>query len=603
MLHGRRTAVSRRAVQACWSVMAMRRAISSALILVAALSLFGCDKVEKKAAVSHIGKADTKKGSGDKGYTPPTAEEMAPMRPEYLAELAKIHEPPEMSDKPMQMRKAVSPSVVKIGNVITALGSPEKATHQQRATAIRDLLEIARRTNQDDGVDRVITYGAIAITACLDGANPQTVIGYASAAMGDGGDALALRARMHLRAGDRNRSLDDLEKVMADGDGHALAGGDADPRKDSAPCGWSIADFDALGSDPRALAAKGLYLSAFIPFGAEGRGTVKEATIRDLYTRSAMSWNSPIPHVLESTLDGLGSEHSMAGVGCIRQSAVPDLVRACETYDEGVRQEIRDLTMALVIEPQFSPALSARAEKYLNLARSSYADGKPSRQSFELAIKDFNAALAVQSKGQHTLYCDRAIALASLGRYQEAVSDYIQGMKHAENGVEDSPFVYEQLANVYMKLGKFNEAADLITQAVINVSGGGLDGVIFGGGIRAFRTLYPEYDTLPDEILAEAVRRRYQPQFPQSWDADFISESGYSKGKISSSILADLFVMRGDAYMKAGRRAEALADYRRVKSDAWSGEEQYLPRHLYFNARGLRDFDQPQPWPPSPPKM
>jgi tetratricopeptide (TPR) repeat protein len=176
-------------------------------------------------------------------------------------------------------------------------------------------------------------------------------------------------------------------------------------------------------------------------------------------------------------------------------------------------------------------------------------------------------------------------------------------MKHAENGIEESPFVYEQLANVYMKLGKFNEAADLITQAIMNASGGGMDSVILGGGIRAFRTLYPEYDTLPDEILAEAVRRRYQPQFSQSWDADFISGSGYTKGKIVSSILPDLFVMRGDAYMKAGRSAEALADYRRVKSDAWSGDEKYLPLHLYFNARGSRDFDLPQPWPPSPPKM
>jgi len=154
---------------------------------------------------------------------------------------------------------------------------------------------------------------------------------------------------------------------------------------------------------------------------------------------------------------------------------------------------------------------------------------------------------------------------------------------------------------LYMKLGKYNEAADLITQAIMNASGGGMDSVIFEGGIRALRTLYPQYDVLPDEILAEAVRRRYQPQFPQSWDADFISKESAFKGKIPSSILVDLFVMRGDAYMKAGRRAEALADYDRVKSDAWSGEEPSLPRHLYFNERGMRNFELPEPWPPPPP--
>jgi tetratricopeptide (TPR) repeat protein len=552
-------------------------------------------------------RTDNQVDSKSNGYTPPTAEEMAPMRPEYMAELAKIHEPPEMAGKPMQVRKAVSPNMVKLGNVVNALGSPEKASHQQRATAIRELLEIADSTEQDDGVDKSMTYGVIAIVACLDGADPQTVIGYAGNAIDDSDDGFALRARMYLRAGDRTKALDDLQKVMADDKGQVLAGGDADPRRDSAACQWSIADFDALGHDPRALAAKGLYLSAFIGYGAENRGTVKDSTIRDLYARSARSWHSPIPHVLGVTANGFGSEHSMAGARCIRANArsvaVTDIINACATYDEGIRQDIRQLTMALVIEPTFAHALSERADKYLQLAQSSYADGKPSRQLFELAIKDFATALAAGSKNKHTLYCDRALALASLGKYQEAASGYAQGMKYAKNGVEDSPFVYEQLAKLYMKLGKFNEASDLITQAIMNTSGGGMDIVIFGGGFRVFRSLYPEYDLLPDEILAEAIRRRYQPQFPQSWDADFILKAGDFKGKLVSSILVELFVMRGDAYMKAGRRTEALADYRRVKSDAWSGDEPSLPRHLYFNDRGTRNFDLPEPWPPPPPTM
>jgi hypothetical protein len=100
-----------------------------------------------------------------------------------------------------------------------------------------------------------------------------------------------------------------------------------------------------------------------------------------------------------------------------------------------------------------------------------------------------------------------------------------------------------------MRLGKFNGAADLMTQAIMNASGGGMDAVIFEGGIKPLRTLYPEYDPLPDEILAEAVRRRYQPKFPQSWDADFISKAGVFSGKIASSILPELYVMRGDAYI------------------------------------------------------
>ena len=536
-------------------------------------------------------------------YTPPNAEEMLPMSPEYVTQLAKIHEPPEMARKPLQIRKVVSPSVVKLGNVMNAIGSPDKATHQQRETAIRGLLEIAQSTEQDDG--KVVIYSAIAALACLDGADPQTIIGYASNAIGNGDDARALRARMYLRAGDRNMALEDLEKVMADGDGRVLVGGDADPREGSTPCGWSISDFDALGDDPRALAAKGLYMSSFIRFGAEDRGTVKQSTIRDLYIRAAKAWHSPIPHFLKVTLYGFGSSHSMANAQCIRMNnitAAPEIAKACSTYEEGIQEEIRELTMALVIEPRFARALSERANKYLKLAQSYYSDGKPSRKLFELAINDYTAAIAAGGKDKHMLYCDRALALALIGRYKDAAFGYEQAMKYAKNGIEDSPFVYEQLAGVYMKLGKFNEVADLITQALINSSGGGMDAVILGGGIRAFRTLYPEYGLLPDEILAEAVRRRYQPQFPQSWNTDFISKGGYSNGKLISTILPELYVRRGDAYMKAGRRTEALADFHRVKSDAW-GSEPYWPRNMYFDERGRRNFNLPEPWPPSPPTM
>jgi hypothetical protein len=59
--------------------------------------------------------------------------------------------------------------------------------------------------------------------------------------------------------------------------------------------------------------------------------------------------------------------------------------------------------MALVIDPTFSPALSARADKYLNLAQGLYTDGKPSRQFFELAIKDYSAAFVTGDKHLHTI--------------------------------------------------------------------------------------------------------------------------------------------------------------------------------------------------------
>jgi tetratricopeptide (TPR) repeat protein len=605
----KRTPLQRRLVEAAWLVTALLFAIASSGCSQSDPSPKPGASVQKTPKSSPAGSSSTaaahSPNSKGSSYSAPSAEEMAPMRSEYLAELAKILEPPEMTGRPMQVRKAASPRMIELGNVMGAIGSPEKATHEQRAEAVRALLEIANSQQEDDGFDSTVTYGAIAAIACLDGVAPQTIIEYASSAIRDDGDNRALRARMYLRAGDKDKALDDLEKVMASNDGHALAGGEANPRKESAPCGWSIAEFDLFGDDPRALAAKGLYLSSFIGYGAEDRGTVKESAIRDLYVRSAASWHSPIPHFLAVTVDGFGSPHSVVGARCMRANSriveVPETVSACATYDEETRQEIRELTMALVIEPTFAPALAQRADKYLQLAQGAYSDGRPSRQLFVQAISDFDSAISAGAKNLHSLYCDRGLALASIGRYQDASAGYTEGMKHAKNGVEDSPFVYEQLAGIYMKLGKFTEAADLMTRAIMNSSGGGMDAVIFFGGMKAFRILYPEYDPLPDEILADAVRRRYQPQFPQSWDADFISKEGVSNGKVASSILVDLYIMRGDAYMKAGRRPEALADFQRVKSDAWSGPDASLPRHVYFTGRGTRNFGLPERWPPKPP--
>lgn len=129
-----------------------------------------------------------------------------------------------------------------------------------------------------------------------------------------------------------------------------------------------------------------------------------------------------------------------------------------------------------------------------------------------------------------------------------------------------------------------------------------MDVVIFTGGIKGFRALYHEYDLLPDEILAEAVRRRYFPNISKKWNDEFIARSNSNEGKVLSSILPELYATRGDAYMKAGRREKALADYRRVKSDVWRGEELFTPRHMYFDERGGRNIGLPEPFPPPPAK-
>jgi hypothetical protein len=241
------------------------------------------------------------------GVAPPTTEEMAPLRPEYLAELKKVHEPPEITMKPMTQRVAPPASAVKIFNAMSTFPSPDKATHEQRTKAIQALVTAVGDLDPADAKHRDMAFELIAQIACYDGAPPTTIIGYLNNVSAVSSESLALRARMYQRQNDKKRALDDLEQIMLNGSGHVLTSGETDPRKVTSSCGWSVDDFDAMSDDPRSLAAKAFYLNTYVTFGASERGTASESVIKDLYSRSASLWHSPIPHYLVTKMGGLGS--------------------------------------------------------------------------------------------------------------------------------------------------------------------------------------------------------------------------------------------------------------------------------------------------------
>jgi hypothetical protein len=66
-------------------------------------------------------------------------------------------------------------------------------------------------------------------------------------------------------------------------------------------------------------------------------------------------------------------------------TGVPEIQAVCAKADEGTLQEIRELTMALVIDPSFVPALSRRTNSYLNLARGYITTASPSNYRLFLA--------------------------------------------------------------------------------------------------------------------------------------------------------------------------------------------------------------------------
>src|SRR5437763_65757 len=127
----------------------LMRAYIFGIVLFASLHTFGQDPAPSSEAT-----AKTVRNS----YSPPTAEELAPLRSEYLAELAKIHEPPEFALKPMSVRKPVSSTIEKLFNAMPS-ASPERASHEQRAKEIQELLKIVGEIDPSDTSDRSMAYG------------------------------------------------------------------------------------------------------------------------------------------------------------------------------------------------------------------------------------------------------------------------------------------------------------------------------------------------------------------------------------------------------------------------------------------------------------
>src|SRR5262249_35171281 len=84
---------------------------------------------------------------------------------------------------------------------------------------------------------------------------------------------------------------------------------------------------------------------------------------------------------------------------------------------------------------------------------------------------------------------------------------------------------------------------------------------VFLMGIDQFRRIYPEYDSLSDDVVAEKLRLQFFPEFTQaSFTKQFLVESK----ELKTSVLADLYVKRGDAYAGLDDVRKANAEYDRV---------------------------------------
>ena len=104
-----------------------------------------------------------------------------------------------------------------------------------------------------------------------------------------------------------------------------------------------------------------------------------------------------------------------------------------------------------------------------------------------------------------------------------------------------------------MKLG---DCAHALADATMSISRT-MSNAVFLINIDSFRKLYPEYDSVADDVVAEKLRRLFYPQMDYATYAKhFLIEAKMEP----TFVLVDLYLKRGDIYSKLGRQREAEAE-------------------------------------------
>jgi len=84
---------------------------------------------------------------------------------------------------------------------------------------------------------------------------------------------------------------------------------------------------------------------------------------------------------------------------------------------------------------------------------------------------------------------------------------------------------------------------------------------VFQMNIDQFRRIYPEYDSVPDDVLCQKLRAMF---FPAMQYADFVKQFLIEAKDFKSTVLPDLYLKRGDTYAAMKQTQKANAEYDRV---------------------------------------
>lgn len=346
-------------------------------------------------------------------------------------------------------------------------------------------------------------------------------------------DLYSFRAKVVFDTGHYQEAMNDLEKAVKQGIDDAASIFFSSGTKPDAPpsgtCAWSLSDLDILvrkfPKDYRGPLLRGLYYRHFVTFDVKyfsvALDNIRGATAEN--PRSALSY-----YQLGRTYSNGAMWPSLLGI-----SQEQSYTKAIQAYDK-----------AIELDPAMCPA-------FLQRANSQYA-----LQHYREAIRDFDKVVELDPQNL-AAYADRGLAKSQLGQYRAAILDFDEVIRKAKPNYGWLESTYEKRASAYFKLGNYAEAIDDLTKAIKLELGN----QIFMCSIDQFRSLYPEYDSVSDEVLYRKLNKLFWAEYDYSAFAASIAKN---KGDWAISELNELYEQRGDAYLRTGEFRKAVNDFNRI---------------------------------------
>jgi tetratricopeptide (TPR) repeat protein len=447
--------------------------------------------------------------------------------------IAGVTDPPELAGEP---KVPVKPNEVdtQFWEVLSPMNDPASTK-----AALPQLGEFIRQ--HPDYVDAY--YFRATTEACeLDSRDFPAISEDLKVAMSHGKGALfnttesySLLAKIAFATAKYMEAVDDLEKAMS-GDlsssDKMFNISDTEPQTTSKFCSWNLSDLDILIAkfprDYRVWLFRGLYYKFFTTFKEE----VYPKALENFQKAALLNPKSPLPPYF------MGEIYMKASFWT-KKAWASDVVR-----DEATKNAIQAYSKAIRIDPQFLPAYKERASGYLNL------------KQYAQAIEDFTKVHELDPN-YAAAFSDEGIAKLESGQYFSAISAFNEAIRLKGNSDIFLPQLYEYRGDAEVKTRAYADAVADYSKAIERR----LSNDIYLFSLRQFRSLYPEYDTVSDEILCHKLHGMF---FPEMKYADFSKHVIEENGKWSVSLLNEFYEKRGDVYLLTGDYRRGVLDFNRI---------------------------------------